>query len=122
MAGELAAVVVEPVQSRNIRLHPADFLKKLRALTKEAGIALIFDEMITGFRLAPGGAQEYFQVKPDLATYGKILGGGICLGAIAGKAKYLNAIDGGGWNYGDLSYPMEDELFLLVHTVRIPWL
>lgn len=111
MAGELAAVVVEPVQSRNIRLHPADFLKKLRALTKEAGIALIFDEMITGFRLAPGGAQEYFQVKPDLATYGKILGGGICLGAIAGKAKYLNAIDGGGWNYGDLSYPMEERTF-----------
>ncbi|MDR2387057.1 MAG: aminotransferase class III-fold pyridoxal phosphate-dependent enzyme, partial [Deltaproteobacteria bacterium] len=94
-AESLAAVLVEPVQSRKPGLQPQSFLKKLRRLTAEKGLALIFDEMITGFRIAPGGAQEYFGVKADLALYGKIIGGGLPLGVIAGSDKWLKAIDGG---------------------------
>lgn len=108
---ELAAVVAEPVQSRGIRVQPGEFLRELRQITQASKTALIFDEMITGFRLAPGGAQEFFNVKPDIATYGKIIGGGISLGAVAGKANYLNAIDGGLWDYEDNSYPKVERTF-----------
>lgn len=76
-AHELAAVLVEPVQSRRPDLQPKAFLKELRALTQDAGIALIFDEMITGFRIHPGGAQAWFGIQADIATYGKIVGGGL---------------------------------------------
>ncbi|MEG6511757.1 aminotransferase class III-fold pyridoxal phosphate-dependent enzyme [Desulforamulus ruminis] len=111
LKNELAAVLVEPVQSRGIRVQPGEFLRELRQITEESGIALIFDEMITGFRAAPGGAQEYFNVQPDLATFGKILGGGLSLGAVAGKANYLDAIDGGPWDYEDASYPKVERTF-----------
>ena len=104
-AKDLAAVLVEPVQSRRPDLQPAAFLKQLRILTQEHGIALIFDEVITGFRMAPGGAQELFGVRADLATYGKVLGGGMPIGVIAGHSRYMDAIDGGFWVYGDMSYP-----------------
>ncbi|MCU0532507.1 MAG: aminotransferase class III-fold pyridoxal phosphate-dependent enzyme [Hydrococcus sp. Prado102] len=110
-AGELAAVLVEPVQSRRPNLQPKAFLQQLRQLTKEAGIALIFDEMITGFRIHPGGAQAWFGIDADIATYGKIVGGGMPIGAIAGKAIYMNGMDGGMWNYGDASYPQADMTF-----------
>jgi amino acid adenylation domain-containing protein len=102
---ELAAVMVEPVQSRNLALRPAEFLQKLRRITEEAGTALIFDEMITGFRVHPGGAQALFGVRADLATYGKIIGGGLPIGVIGGSAKFMDGIDGGPWNYGDGSFP-----------------
>lgn len=111
MKTELAAVVAEPVQSRGIQLNPQSFLKELREITQENGIALIFDEMIMGFRAAPAGVQDYYEVRPDMATYGKIVGGGLCIGAVTGRAKYLNAIDGGIWNYGDMSYPTEERTF-----------
>ncbi|MCP4347098.1 MAG: aminotransferase class III-fold pyridoxal phosphate-dependent enzyme [Desulfobacterales bacterium] len=104
-AHELAGVLVEPVQSRRPGFHPREFLHQLRELTSEAGIALIFDEVITGFRSHPGGAQAWFDVKADLVTYGKVAAGGMPIGIIAGKAEYLDAIDGGFWNYGDGSYP-----------------
>ncbi len=104
-AGELAAVLVEPIQSRNLELQPREFLHALRDLTRERGIALIFDEIIWGFRLHPAGAQGYFGIEADLATYGKALSGGLPLGVVAGKAEYLDAIDGGAWSYGDGSYP-----------------
>jgi natural product biosynthesis luciferase-like monooxygenase protein/amino acid adenylation domain-containing protein len=94
-AHELAAVLVEPVQGRRPELQPRDFLHALRALTSELGIALIFDEMITGFRLEPAGAQAWFGVKADLATYGKALGGGMPLGIVAGAAHYMDGVDGG---------------------------
>ena len=110
-AHELAAVLVEPVQSRRPDLQPGVFLRELRTLTEQHGIVLIFDEMITGFRIHPGGAQAYFGVKADLVTYGKILGGGMPLGAIAGKSRYMDAIDGGMWNYGDDSYPEAETTF-----------
>jgi glutamate-1-semialdehyde aminotransferase len=110
-AGELAAVLVEPVQSRRPEMQPALFLRNLRALTREHGIALIFDEIITGFRLAPGGAQEWFDVRADLATYGKVIGGGLPIGLVAGRAEYLDGIDGGQWSYGDESYPSANTTF-----------
>ena len=103
--GELGAVLVEPVQSRQPDLQPQSFLQELRQLTERAGVPLIFDEVITGFRIHPGGAQAWFGVQADLSTYGKILGGGLPIGVLAGKADYMDAIDGGMWNFGDESYP-----------------
>jgi natural product biosynthesis luciferase-like monooxygenase protein len=102
---ELAAVLVEPVQSRKPDLQPREFLHEVRRLTEEAGVALIFDEVITGFRILPGGAQAWFGVQADLATYGKIVGGGLPIGVVAGKARFMDPIDGGMWTYGDLSVP-----------------
>src|SRR5947199_5917856 len=82
-ADELAAVIVEPFQ----RLIPPHrrFLEGLRTLTQRHGIPLIFDEVVTGFRFAYGGAQEYYGVVPDLAAYGKIIGGGFPLAAVCGR-------------------------------------
>ncbi|MBW4478452.1 MAG: aspartate aminotransferase family protein [Tolypothrix brevis GSE-NOS-MK-07-07A] len=111
-ASELAAVLVEPVQSRRPELQPQAFLQQLRELTQESGIALIFDEMVTGFRIHPGGAQAWFGVEADLATYGKIIGGGMPIGVVAGKATYMDGVDGGMWNYGDESYPQAKTTFV----------
>ncbi|WP_435857490.1 MupA/Atu3671 family FMN-dependent luciferase-like monooxygenase [Streptomyces olindensis] len=110
-AGDIAAVVVEPVQSRHPALQPAEFVRKLRELTRRHGIVLLFDEMLTGFRPAPRGAQELYGVTPDLATYGKLLGGGFPIGAIAGRADIMDGVDGGHWSYGDDSYPTADTTF-----------
>ncbi len=108
---ELAAVLVEPVQDGSLDLQPQQFLHQLRQLTTELGIVLIFDEMITGFRIHPGGAQAWFDVKADIATYGKIVGGGMPISIIAGKAAYMDKIDGGMWNYGDASFPQVETTF-----------
>jgi len=108
---ELAAVLVEPVQTRRPNFQPKKFLLQLRQLTKESEIPLIFDEMVTGFRIHPGGAQAYFGIQADIATYGKIVGGGMPIGIIAGKAAYMDAIDGGMWNYGDESSPQTKQTF-----------
>ncbi len=102
---ELAAVLTEPVQSRKPGVQPASFLKKLRTITKKTGTALIFDEMITGFRIGLGGAQEFYGIRADIATYGKILAGGMPIGVFAGASEFLDAIDGGQWSYGDDSSP-----------------
>ncbi|MBD2339092.1 amino acid adenylation domain-containing protein [Calothrix sp. FACHB-156] len=107
----LAAVMVEPVQSRFPDLQPREFLQELRRLTAAAGTALIFDEIMTGFRIHPGGAQAHFGVQADLATYSKIFGGGLPLAAVAGKAKFMDGIDGGYWQFGDQSYPQADRTF-----------
>lgn len=107
----LAAVLVEPVQSRNPALQPRAFLQRLRNLTRAAGCALIFDEMITGFRCAPGGAQAWFDVRADLCTYGKIAGGGMPIGVVAGDRAFMDALDGGAWQYGDPSYPAAETTF-----------
>lgn len=88
---ELAAVIVEPFQ----RLLPPKpgFLQALRKATQEAGVLLIFDEIVTGFRFAYGGAQEYYGVVPDLCTLGKIIGGGFPLAAVAGRADIMAQFD-----------------------------
>ncbi|MBF0318985.1 MAG: amino acid adenylation domain-containing protein [Nitrospirae bacterium] len=109
---EIAAVMVEPVQSRRPDLQPAQFLRKLRQLTQDIGSALIFDEMITGFRVHPGGAQAWFAVEADIVTYGKVIGGGLPIGVVAGKAKYLDAVDGGMWSFGDSSYPQKENTLI----------
>lgn len=111
-APDLAAVLVEPVQSRDPAVQPAAFLHELRAVTAKTGTALIFDEMIMGFRIHPGGAQRHFGVTADLATYGKIAGGGLPIGVVAGKARFMDAIDGGSWRYGDDSAPSARTAFV----------
>ncbi|WP_024832491.1 aminotransferase class III-fold pyridoxal phosphate-dependent enzyme [Ruminiclostridium josui] len=104
-ADELAAVLVEPVQSRTPDLQPREFLLNLRKITSDAGIALIFDEIITGFRINIGGAQAFFNIEADIVAYGKILGGGLPIGVFAGKSKFMDRVDGGTWNYHDDSAP-----------------
>lgn len=91
--GEIAAVVVEPVAANMGVVPPAPgFLESLREITEKNGALLIFDEVITGFRLALGGAQEYFHVTPDLTTLGKIVGGGMPIGVYGGKREIMEMV------------------------------
>jgi len=90
-AHELAAVIVEPIH-RCLPPKPG-FLQGLRDLTRRHGIVLIFDEVVTGFRLAPGGAAAWFGVQPDLAAYGKALGGGFPIGAFGGSADIMEVVN-----------------------------
>jgi glutamate-1-semialdehyde 2,1-aminomutase len=90
---EISAVIVEPVIGNIGVISPQkNYLHDLRSITKENGVLLIFDEVITGFRLALGGAQEYFGVEPDLVTLGKILGGGFPIGAYGGKKSIMENV------------------------------
>ena len=91
--GEVAAVIVEPVAANMGVVGPAPgFLQGLRELCDQHGALRTFDEVITGFRLAPGGAQEYFGVKADLVTYGKIIGGGMPVGAYGGSRALMEHV------------------------------
>lgn len=108
---EIGVVMVEPVQSRAPSMRPGPFLAKLRELTRARGIVLIFDEVISGFRCARGGAQEYFGVRADMCTYGKVAGGGMPIGLVAGSAACMDGIDGGWWQFGDDSYPAKPTIF-----------
>ncbi|MEW6304921.1 MAG: aminotransferase class III-fold pyridoxal phosphate-dependent enzyme, partial [Verrucomicrobiota bacterium] len=119
-ASELAAVLVEPVQSRHPDLQPREFLHELRRLTTQSHTALIFDEVITGFRIHPGGAQAWFDVRADLATYGKVGGGGLPIGVLAGRPGFMDALDGGFWQFGDDSAPEADMTFFAGTFVRHP--
>lgn len=92
-AHELAAVIIEPIQ-RIISPKPG-YLKKVREITARHGVLMILDEVVTGFRYGLGGAQAYFDIKPDLATYGKIIGGGLPVGAVAGRADVMDQADPG---------------------------
>lgn len=87
----IAGIIVEPIQ-RTLAPVPG-FLEALREASSRYGIVLIFDEVVTGFRVAPGGAQELYGVTPDLATYGKIIGGGYPLAAVAGRAEVMRLAD-----------------------------
>jgi glutamate-1-semialdehyde 2,1-aminomutase len=100
---ELAGVIVEPLQ-RIIPPQPG-FLQGVRRITADNGIPLIFDEVVTGFRLAYGGAQEYYGVVPDLCTLGKVIGGGFPLAAIAGRAEIMAHFDRGA--VGDDAFLMQ---------------
>lgn len=102
----IACVIVEPVAGNMGCVEPGPgFLQKMRSLTEELGIVLIFDEVITGFRLSYGGAQEYYSVTPDLTCLGKIIGGGLPVGAYGGRAEIMNNIapDGPVYQAGTLS-------------------
>lgn len=120
MADDLAAVIVEPIQSRHPALQPRDFVASLRELTAKSGTALVFDEVVTGFRVDPGGMQKVFGIKADMATYGKVLGGGMPIGVVAGRADFMDALDGGFWQYGDESEPEVAPTFFAGTFVRHP--
>jgi glutamate-1-semialdehyde aminotransferase/thioesterase domain-containing protein/acyl carrier protein len=119
-AEEIAAVLVEPVQSRRPDFQPKEFLHELRQLTREAGIVLVFDEVVTGFRCAPGGAQAHFGIEADLATYGKVIGGGMPIGVVAGRSSLMDIFDGGFWRYGDSSFPETGVTFFAGTFIRHP--
>ena len=119
-AHELAAVMVEPVQSRRPEFQPVEFLKKVREITQKSDTCLIFDEVISGFRMHPGGTQAMFGIKADIGTYGKVIGGGMPIGAIAGIKKYMDALDGGFWEYGDDSQPEAGVTYFAGTFVRHP--
>jgi len=119
-AGEFAAIMVEPVQSRRPDWQPREFLHEVRRITEQAGCAFIMDEVITGFRIAPGGAQEYFGVQADIGTYGKVIGGGMPIGVIAGKSAWMDALDGGFWQFGDDSFPEVGVTYFAGTFVRHP--
>lgn len=90
---EIASVIIEPVAGNMGVVLPEDgFLQKLREITKEYGIVLIFDEVISGFRISYGGAQQYFRVIPDLTCLGKIIGGGLPVGAYGGKKEIMDKL------------------------------
>jgi glutamate-1-semialdehyde aminotransferase len=94
-ANDLAAVIIEPVPS----IYPVDlgdYLRELREVTRECGVLLIFDEVISGFRLGYGGAQAHYGVTPDIATYGKIMGGGLPAGAVVGSLDAMQPAVGTG--------------------------
>lgn len=104
--GEIAAVIVEPVAANmGVVLPKPGFLEFLREITKQNGALLIFDEVITGFRLALGGAQEYYHITPDLSTFGKIIGGGMPVGAYGGREDIMRFVspDGPVYQAGTLS-------------------
>ncbi len=117
---ELAAVLIEPVQSRRPGFRPVQFLKAVRELTAKSGTAYILDEIVTGFRVHPGGVQALFDIRADLVTYGKVAGGGMPIGILAGKAAFMDALDGGFWQYGDDSYPAAGVTFFAGTFVRHP--
>src|SRR5215813_13769058 len=119
-AHELAAVRVGAVQSRHPALQPVEFLREVRKITAASGSALIFDEIVTGFRVHPGGCQALFDIRADLATYGKVVAGGMPIGILAGKAQFMDALDGGAWQYGDESYPEVGVTFFAGTFVRHP--
>lgn len=120
MAGELAAVIVEPVQSRRPEFRPRDFIREVREITRASGTLFVFDEVVTGFRFGPGGAQDYYGVDADLATYGKVVGGGMPVGVVSGKAEFMDTFDGGDWSYGDDSFPEKPVTFFAGTFVRHP--
>ena len=119
-ADDLAGVLVEPVRSRDPGLQPREFLQEVRRITEKSETALIFDEVVTGFRVHPGGAQAYFNIQADMATYGKVVGGGLPIGVVAGKAEYMDALDGGFWQFGDDSIPEVGVTFFAGTFVRHP--
>ncbi|HMG55260.1 MAG TPA: aminotransferase class III-fold pyridoxal phosphate-dependent enzyme [Kofleriaceae bacterium] len=111
LGDQLAAVLVEPVQGRQPWLQPAAFLTEVRRITAEHGTALIFDEVLLGFRIHQGGCQAHFGIKADLATYSKIIGGGMPIGVVAGSARFMDPIDGGAWRDTDDSLPDVDKIW-----------
>ena len=119
-ANEIAAVLVEPVQSRRPDFQPREFLQQLRTITRDSGALLIFDEVVTGFRSHPRGAQQVLGIDADLASYGKVVGGGFPIGVIAGKREYMDALDGGQWQFGDDSIPTVGVTYFAGTFVRHP--
>ncbi|MFT2008765.1 glutamate-1-semialdehyde 2,1-aminomutase [Pontibacter sp. 13R65] len=125
-AGEVAAIILEPVAGNmGLVLPKSEFLQGLRQLCDEAGIVLIFDEVMTGFRLSPGGAQQLLGVTPDMTTLGKIIGGGMPVGAYGGKKELMDYVAPAGPVYqaGTLSgnpIAMSAGMAMLQHLKQSP--
>jgi len=119
-AEDLAAVIVEPVQSRHPSLQPYEFLREIRKITEASGTAFVMDEVVTGFRTHPGGIQALAGVRADMATYGKVVGGGLPIGILAGNPRFMDALDGGTWRFGDDSFPEVGVTFFAGTFVRHP--
>jgi amino acid adenylation domain-containing protein len=117
---DIAAVLIEPVQSRHPNLRPKEFVQQLREVTAANDSALIVDEVVTGFRVHPAGMQGYWGIKGDMATYGKVVGGGLPVGVLAGSAQFMDALDGGQWQFGDASVPEVPPTFFAGTFVRHP--
>lgn len=103
---DIAAVIIEPVPANNgLLIQSKDYLSFLRDITQKNGALLIFDEVISGFRVAAGGAAEYYGITPDLCTYGKVVGGGLPVGAFGGRADIMSMLspDGPVYQAGTLS-------------------
>ncbi len=97
---DIAGVIVEPILANmGLILPENNFLKNLRQITKENNIPLIFDEIVTGFRVSPGGAQAHFGIKPDLTTLGKALGNGFTIAAVGGRKDIMDQLTPGGKVY-----------------------
>lgn len=106
LGNEIACAIIEPIPANNgLLLQEKGFLTKLREICTQYGILLLFDEVISGFRVAFSGAAEYYRITPDLVTYGKIIGGGLPVGAYGGKAEIMACIspDGPVYQAGTLS-------------------
>ena len=123
---QVAAIIIEPIAG-NMGVIPAEksFLKGLKNICKEEGIVLIFDEVMSGFRVAAGGAQELFGIKPDLTTFGKIIGGGLPVGAFGGKQEMMEMVAPSGPVYqaGTLSgnpLPMSSGFASLIYINNNP--
>ncbi|HEY6676883.1 MAG TPA: glutamate-1-semialdehyde 2,1-aminomutase [Terrimicrobium sp.] len=104
--GEVAAIILEPVPANaGLYLPESGFLEGLRAHCDQEGVLLVFDEVMTGFRLSPGGAQELYNVRPDLTALGKVIGGGLPVGAFGGRAEIMGQLspDGPVYQAGTLS-------------------
>ena len=98
---EIAAIIMEPVMANSTVIPPeADYPKEVREIATSNDALLIFDEVITGFRMAPGGAQQVYGVTPDLSTWGKALGGGLPIAALSGKKEYMDLLAPGKVSYG----------------------
>jgi glutamate-1-semialdehyde aminotransferase len=110
-AAALAAVMVEPIQTRYPQVQPREFLHEIRRITRE---------VVTGFRCHPGGAQAHYGIEADLVTYGKVLGGGMPIGVVAGRRPFIDVLDGGPWTYGDDSGPTQGVSFFAGTFVRHP--
>ena len=117
---DIAAVMVESVQSRKPEFHSPEYIQALRDITTANGAALILDEVVTGFRVHPGGIRKRFGIDADLETYGKVIGGGYPIGIIGGKSKFMDALDGGQWQFGDSSIPEVGVTFFAGTYVRHP--
>ncbi|MDJ0793307.1 MAG: aminotransferase class III-fold pyridoxal phosphate-dependent enzyme [Woeseiaceae bacterium] len=117
---DVAGILVECVQGGDPGNVQTEWLKRLRDVATEIDAALICDEVITGFRVHPQGAQGYFGIDADLATYGKVVGGGLPIGIIAGKSAYMDALDGGYWEFGDDSIPEVGVTYFAGTFVRHP--
>ncbi len=119
-ADDVAAVIIEPVQSRHPELRPQEFVRSLRDIATASEFALVFDEVVTGFRVHSGGMQAVWGIRGDMATYGKVVGGGMPIGVLTGDSRFMDALDGGYWNYGDDSVPMVAPTFFAGTFVRHP--